>query len=95
MTNSTDEIIVELLANEKTMEEIYSEFRISRETLYAINTGKKYPMEGFRYPVRKLNRNPVNPNSLRQQQKEKMIDENMEPKETYVMHLPKHRRVYD
>jgi len=51
MRNSTDEIIVELLANERSMEEIYTEFEISRAYLYAINSGKKYRMEGFKYPL--------------------------------------------
>ena len=89
MKNSTDEIVVELLANEKTAEEIYTEFEISREKLQAINTGKLYPMEGFQYPIRKLTR-PINPDSERQKQKARVLDENMEPRETYTLHLPKH-----
>ena len=88
LADKVDEIVVELLAKERTMAEIYVEFEISRETLGAINTGKKYPMEGFRYPIRRLNSNPINPNSKRQKQKEKMIDENVEPRETYTLHLP-------
>jgi len=89
MKNSTDEIIVELLANERSMEEIYTEFEISRAYLYAINSGKKYRMEGFKYPVRKLD-GLLDPNSEHQKQKARAIRDNMEPLETYTLHLPEH-----
>jgi len=87
MTNSTDEIIVELLANEKTMEEIHTEFEISRAYLYAINSGRKCRMEGFKYPIRELE-GLLNPNSAKQKQKARAIRDNMEPEETYTLHLP-------
>ena len=89
MKNSTDEIIVELLANERSMEEIYTEFEISRAYLYAINSGRKCHMEGFKYPVRKLD-GLLDPNSERQKQKARAIRDNMEPLETYTLHLPEH-----
>ena len=87
MTNSTDEIIVELLANEKTMEEIRTEFEISRAYLYAINSGRKCHMEGFKYPIRKLG-GLLDPNSANQKQKARVLRDNMEPEETYTLHLP-------
>ena len=87
MTNSTDEIIVELLADEKTMEEIRTEFEISRAYLYAINSGRKCRMEGFKYPVRELE-GLLDPNSAKQKQKVRAIRDNMEPEETYTLHLP-------
>ena len=87
MTNSTDEIIVELLANEKTMEEICTEFEISRAYLYAINAGRKCPIEGFQYPIRKLTMG-LDVNSGRQKQRARAIRDNMEPEETYTVHLP-------
>ena len=89
MKNSTDEIIVELLANERSMEEIYTEFEISRAYLYAINSGRKHRMNGFKYPVRELT-GQLDPNSERQKQKANATEANMEPLETYTLHLPEH-----
>ena len=87
MTNSTDEIIVELLANEKTMEEIRTEFGISRSYLYSINSGRKCHMERFKYPIRELE-GLLDPNSAKQKQKARVLRDNMEPEETYTLHLP-------
>ena len=83
-----DEIVVELLAKERTMQEIYKEFGISRYTLNDINTGKKFPMEGFRYPIRKQNAHPIDPNSKSQKRRDRVVAENGEPAQTYTLHRP-------
>jgi len=44
-------------------------------------------MEGFKYPVRELE-GLLNPNSANQKQKARAIRDNMEPEETYTLHLP-------
>ena len=49
-----DEIVVELLANELTMIEIADEFGICKAHVYNINSGKRFKMDGFNYPIREM-----------------------------------------
>jgi len=42
------ELMVELYANELSMEEIMAEFGISKSFLYSINAGKKHPIEDYK-----------------------------------------------
>ena len=49
-----DEIIVELLANEFSMQEIAKEFGVSRYYVNNINLGIHGTIDGFRYPVRSV-----------------------------------------
>ena len=82
-----DELIVELLANELTLNNIAKEFGVSRGLVYAINNGQKHKMDNFKYPIRELD-GQLDKNSERQQMKARAIEENMEPMETYALHLP-------
>ena len=82
-----DELIVELLAKELSMNKIAKEFRVSRAMVYAINNGDKHRMDNFKYPIREL-KGQLDKNSGRQQMKARAIEENMEPMETYTLHLP-------
>ena len=52
--DDVDEIVVELLANEVTMNDISDEFGVSVSNIYSINSGKRFRMEGFKYPIRKM-----------------------------------------
>ncbi len=49
-----DEIVVELLANEVTINDISDEFGVSVSYIYNINCGKRFKIEGFKYPIRKM-----------------------------------------
>ena len=51
--DDVDEIVVELFANEVTMNDISDEFGVSVSYIYNINCGKRFRMEGFNYPIRK------------------------------------------
>ena len=53
-----DEIIVELLANEFSMQEIAKEFGVSRYYVNNINLGIHGKIGGFRYPVRSVKASP-------------------------------------
>ena len=53
-----DEIIVELLANEFSMQEIAKEFGVSRYYVNDVNQGNRGKIEGFRYPVRSVKASP-------------------------------------
>ena len=53
-----DEIIVELLANEFSMQEIAKEFGVSRYYVNNINLGIHGTIEGFRYPIRSVKASP-------------------------------------
>jgi DNA invertase Pin-like site-specific DNA recombinase len=50
----TDQIIVELLANELTPHEIAKEFGVSYQLVYGINNGRYGRIPGFNYPVRRM-----------------------------------------
>ena len=50
----TDQIIVELLANELTPHEIAKEFGVSYQLVYGINNGRYGRIPGFYYPVRRM-----------------------------------------
>ena len=54
----TDQIIVELLANEFSMQEIAKEFGVSRYYVNNINLGIHGTIEGFRYPIRSVKSSP-------------------------------------
>ena len=56
--DQTDEIIVELLANEFSMQEIAKEFGVSRYYVNNINLGIHGTIEGFRYPIRSVKASP-------------------------------------
>ena len=56
--DQTDEIIVELLANEFSMKEIAKEFGVSRYYVNNINLGIHGTIEGFRYPIRSVKASP-------------------------------------
>ena len=50
----TDQIIVELQANELTPQEIAKEFGVSKQLVYGINNGRYGRIPGFNYPVRRM-----------------------------------------
>ena len=50
--NQVYEIIVELYANELSMEEIGKDFGVSIGLISEINKGKTYPIDRYNYPVR-------------------------------------------
>ena len=52
--DDVDEIVVELLANEVTMNDISDEFAVRVSNIYSIKSGKRFRMEGFKYPIRKM-----------------------------------------
>ncbi len=78
------ELMVELYANELSMEEIMAEFGISKSFLYSINAGKKHPIEDYKYPIRQVHQK----NEATQHRLDKLIELNMEPPQTYTIHLP-------
>ena len=46
------EIVVELYANELSMENIGRDFGVSTTMISEINNGKTHPIDGYNYPVR-------------------------------------------
>ena len=54
----TDQIIVELQANELTPHEIAKEFGVSKQLVYGINNGRYGRIPGFNYPVRRMTAKP-------------------------------------
>jgi hypothetical protein len=53
-----EEIMVELSANELTMQEIAEEFGVSRQCIHDINTGMYGNIPGYNYPVRRVSAKP-------------------------------------
>jgi len=53
-----EEIMVELYANELTMQEIAEEFGVSRQCIHDINTGMYGNIPGYNYPVRRMKAYP-------------------------------------
>ena len=54
----TDQIIVELQANDLTPHEIAKEFGVSYQLVYGINNGRYGRIPGFNYPVRRMTAKP-------------------------------------
>ena len=84
------ELMVELYANELSMEEIMAEFGISKSFLYSINAGKKYPIEDYNYPIRRVHQK----NEVTQHRLDKLIELNMEPPQTYTINLPELKWIF-
>ena len=46
------EVMVELYARELSMAEIGNEFGVSKSLISQLNRGIKYPIDGYKYPIR-------------------------------------------
>ena len=53
-----EEIMVELSANELTVNEIAEEFGVSRQYIHGINIGMYGNIRGYNYPVRRTDHYP-------------------------------------
>ena len=79
------EIIIELQADEWTLDRIASEFGISRCLVSEINAGNMHRVTGFQYPAR-----PRLKKSLRKKQAEmEFYRDELDLDNTYTLHYPR------